>query len=815
MRPLFAHTSINKKIIYTGSISLLVIAGVIILFAAISTYSSSVSTAEKELTSTASFQAERVRSDLDTSMNIAKNLDSVIQGPFLSGKPLSRESLSPIIGKVLTDHPLYNGVYTMWESNAYDGIDTQYAGKDGYATSGRLNVYWYRDNGTPSRFLYESTYDDIGSDYSREYYTLPMQSHLPTLTNPYIEDGQTVPVLMASTTAPIIINNKFMGITGIDVTLADLDRIADETNLYDGRGRMIILSNDGTIAGVTGDADLVGKPFTSIAPLLNVTPDTLGALDTKTGKGIFRLGDYIGVSAPVIVGDPDRQWSVMVIVPASVLAEGAISLTTVLIIFGIVVSAGGLVLLSLVARSITGPIMKITDSAQTIAQGDFSHRINPEGSDEISDLGRAFDLMTARLEEILSSVRLAGEEQQAVLNEVGIIARAASGGELRVRGDPSAFRSENQDVIHAINATLDAVVMPLSESMRMATAYASGDFSVRFNHDIPISGEFIPFRQSMDDIGIHLGNLIGDLQSKITSLMTEMEESNASVEEIASGSQQLARGTTLLSSQAEISRKGVGQIQQSVEELTHIGAEVCQETSDVADLIDSSRKLSEEGSASSTLASTGMQAITSSHTDTRTIIQEIDNEMATIGNIVTIITAIADQTSLLALNAAIEAARAGDAGRGFAVVAGEVKSLALESQQSAEKISGIISQLQKKSSSMSATISSSSEEITAGNEAVSDILRIFSELDRYIHEISTRIETVKASCSRQNDAVEQVVEGISVINTSFEATTHELGNTAALTEESSVALDCISQAISEATTSLDQISRDMAKFTIR
>ena len=58
---------------------------------------------------------------------------------------------------------------------------------------------------------------------------------------------------------------------------------------------------------------------------------------------------------------------------------------------------------------------------------------------------------------------------------------------------------------------------------------------------------------------------------------------------------------------------------------------------------------------------------------------------AEIGNVVSLISAIAKQTNLLALNATIEAVRAGDAGRGFAVVASEVKSL---SERDAERDRG-------------------------------------------------------------------------------------------------------------------------------
>ena len=72
---------------------------------------------------------------------------------------------------------------------------------------------------------------------------------------------------------------------------------------------------------------------------------------------------------------------------------------------------------------------------------------------------------------------------------------------------------------------------------------------------------------------------------------------------------------------------------------------------------------------------------------TNATISKLGQSSAEIGQVIKVITSIAQQTNLLALNATIEAARAGEAGKGFAVVANEVKELAKETAKATEDIS--------------------------------------------------------------------------------------------------------------------------------
>jgi methyl-accepting chemotaxis protein len=92
-----------------------------------------------------------------------------------------------------------------------------------------------------------------------------------------------------------------------------------------------------------------------------------------------------------------------------------------------------------------------------------------------------------------------------------------------------------------------------------------------------------------------------------------------------------------------------------------------------------------------------IQELSTQLTEVDTAITRLIEGTKSIENALSEISSIADQTNLLALNAAIEAARAGDQGRGFAVVAGEVRELAMRSQQSTDEISMMLGQLRSES----------------------------------------------------------------------------------------------------------------------
>ena len=139
------------------------------------------------------------------------------------------------------------------------------------------------------------------------------------------------------------------------------------------------------------------------------------------------------------------------------------------------------------------------------------------------------------------------------------------------------------------------------------------------------------------------------------------------------------------------------------------------------------------------------------------IVEELGENSKEIGSIVEVISNIADQTNLLALNAAIEAARAGEHGRGFTVVADEVRNLAENSQHSAQKISEIITTIQKTTEDAVNKMKTASQQVEEGRGNVESTGNSFSEIVNMIKIAEENSQQVMDLIGSMRAPIEDIV----------------------------------------------------------
>lgn len=179
-----------------------------------------------------------------------------------------------------------------------------------------------------------------------------------------------------------------------------------------------------------------------------------------------------------------------------------------------------------------------------------------------------------------------------------------------------------------------------------------------------------------------------------------------------------------------------------------------------------------------------------------------------------IIADIASQTNLLSLNASIEAARAGENGRGFAVVAEEIRVLADQSTESADRIKSIIEKLIENSNTSVQTMNSVVEEIKHQNEKIDNTKDVFGVLKTEVDNVTESIEGLADKVDDLNglkNSVTESVESLAAIAQENAAGTEE--TSASMVELSQIVNDC-NQNTSKLVGLASALKNDIGKFRL-
>ncbi|MFA4849892.1 MAG: Cache 3/Cache 2 fusion domain-containing protein [Methanoregula sp.] len=454
----------------------------------------------------------------------------------------------------------------------------------------------------------------------------------------------------------------------------------------------------------------------------------------------------------------------------------------------------------------TGETNKLTIALDKLAVGDLTIDLaQAPGDEETAQVHATFAQIYKSLGQCTKAIN-------NLITDTNQLSTAAVQGKLNTRADTSKHNGDYKKIVEGVNQTLDSVIEPVNEALRVSKGYATQDFTTRVDPNLKVPGDWLAFKEALNNIGVAVSDAMTNISAQVTDLAAGAEEANASVEEVTAGAGQVARNTSAVSVNVEKSMSGIDQVQKAMEDLSRTIQEVATRADMTAKLVQDTTLYSKEGMDLAQKTEDGMQGITKSSNDVNVIILEIKGQMDKISEIVNLITDLANQTNLLALNAAIEAARAGDAGRGFAVVATEVKSLAVESRASAEKIADMINSLQQQTNSAVDAVTSANTGVKQGSEALKDTLASFSKIVTSIDQISKNISDVAAAAEEQAASVEEVTASVNEVGGLMQSTSKESTDAAAASEESAAAIDQISKVIGNVNNIVDKVTKEVSKF---
>jgi methyl-accepting chemotaxis protein len=239
-----------------------------------------------------------------------------------------------------------------------------------------------------------------------------------------------------------------------------------------------------------------------------------------------------------------------------------------------------------------------------------------------------------------------------------------------------------------------------------------------------------------------IGRMAGSLNRAIANLVEAVREISANsgtlagrAEDLTRASGRIAATADEVSTQANHAATASGQVSGNVQTVAAASEEMGASIGEIAHNATEGSKVA-------------AQAVVVAEATNRTV-AKLGDSSAEIGNVIKLITSIAEQTNLLALNATIEAARAGEAGKGFAVVASEVKDLAQETAKATEDISRRVEAIQADTGS------------AVG--AMAEIGEIIGRINDYQLTIASAVEEQSATTTEINRSVTEAAAGSAAI----------------------------------------------------
>ncbi|GAB2637388.1 methyl-accepting chemotaxis protein [Vibrio panuliri] len=294
------------------------------------------------------------------------------------------------------------------------------------------------------------------------------------------------------------------------------------------------------------------------------------------------------------------------------------------------------------------------------------------------------------------------------------------------------------------------ICAPLSKVMELAKVISLGDLTQTVNRS-----EF-----GQDELG-ELADTCAQMQAKLHEMVLQIASSAtqlaASIEEVSAVSEQTEQGMISQQNQINLVATAMHQLQATVNEV----ASNTEEASTAAGFASTTARQGADGVSTAAEQIVYAREVIES---TGTMVAQLEKDSSNISMVVDVIQNIAEQTNLLALNAAIEAARAGEQGRGFAVVADEVRTLAGRTQSSTEEIVRIIEQLQQRAKSAVEATAKSCEAIGSCTEQASSVGGIIDGIGNSVDDIASMNIQIASACSEQSSVSEELLRNVENIH---------------------------------------------------
>jgi methyl-accepting chemotaxis protein len=276
---------------------------------------------------------------------------------------------------------------------------------------------------------------------------------------------------------------------------------------------------------------------------------------------------------------------------------------------------------------------------------------------------------------------------------------------------------------------------------KLAKEVAKGNFNYSFTYEA--NDAIKETVDSMNQMVRELAHLIEELNSGVLTLSEASGELNQISDKMSDSSEMTVSKVNTVASASEQMSVNMDSVAAAMEQASTNVEIVADGTNNMRDSIE---KVSQNSNHTREITRKAVEQAQA----TSSRVAELGRAAEEINKVTDTINSISSQTNLLALNATIEAARAGEAGKGFAVVANEIKELAGQTAGATEDIAKNIQEIQN--------------QISGAVTEIQDISQIINQINEFVNEAATAIESQSATTIEIAENINQVSSGIQEVN---------------------------------------------------